>query len=179
MNPKANHGLFAAITGALKPLNEGLRLIKTHEHESGESAKVYKDTEWGEHRVKFYDKEGKHLPDADYHTDDVEDAHGTAQAELKRSAARMNESADEPDHMDMAHDLLATHMEVGHAADVLHAMGHITADQHKSIKQDAHALYHQKAVKMAGGAHKLDYYKASATACFAMNKSLAANYERS
>lgn len=57
-------------------ISEGLRLIRTHG--SGEKiAKVYKDNEWGEHRVKFY-TDGKHHKDADYHTDDAEDAHDTA-----------------------------------------------------------------------------------------------------
>ena len=63
-------------------LEEGLRLIKTHTHENGDHAKVYKDNEWGEHRVKFF-KGGVHLANADYHTDDVEDAHSTAQHALK------------------------------------------------------------------------------------------------
>lgn len=57
-------------------ISEGLRLIRTHG--TGEKiAKVYKDTDWGEHRVKFY-TDGKHHKDADYHTDDAEDAHDTA-----------------------------------------------------------------------------------------------------
>jgi hypothetical protein len=69
-------------------LEEGLRLVAKHEH-GNYTAKVYKDTDWGEHRVKYF-KDGKHLPKADSHHDDAEDAHGTAKAELKR----MNESED-------------------------------------------------------------------------------------
>ena len=47
-------------------------------------AKVYKDKDWGEHRVKFFSPEGKHYSEADYHTDDAEDAHDTAQGQLGR-----------------------------------------------------------------------------------------------
>ena len=60
-----------------------LRLIHTHESsDKKKQSKVYKDTEWGEYRVKFY-KDGKHLGKADYHTNDVDDAHGTAQLHIK------------------------------------------------------------------------------------------------
>jgi hypothetical protein len=61
-----------------------LRLVKTHTGSKGYVAKVYKDKDWGEHRVKFYNAEGKHLPDADYHTDDVSDAHDTAKHMVER-----------------------------------------------------------------------------------------------
>lgn len=40
-------------------------------------AKLYKDVEWEEIRVKFFVK-GKHQKDADYHTDDITDAKQTA-----------------------------------------------------------------------------------------------------
>lgn len=59
-----------------KVINEALRLHKTLEH-NGRKAKIYKDNEWGEHRVKFY-THGKHHKNADYHTDDPKDAHDTA-----------------------------------------------------------------------------------------------------
>ena len=44
----------------------------------GHSAKVYRDVEWNEYRAKFYDTDGSHLTDADYHTNDLEDAMSTA-----------------------------------------------------------------------------------------------------
>jgi hypothetical protein len=47
------------------------------------SAKIYKDSEWGEHVVKFHIN-GKHHEPADYHTNDYHDAHGTAKLELSR-----------------------------------------------------------------------------------------------
>lgn len=61
-----------------------LRLLKTHTGPKGHVAKVYKDVDYGEHRVKFFDPEGKHYKDADYHTDDKEDAHDTARGQLNR-----------------------------------------------------------------------------------------------
>lgn len=42
-------------------------------------AKVYRDTEWQEYRVKFT-QDGARLPDADYHTTDRDDATHTARA---------------------------------------------------------------------------------------------------
>lgn len=65
-----------------KSLDEALRLIKTHTSTDGKKvAKVYKDNDWNEHRVKHF-VDGKHETEADYHTDDVEDAHDTAKAWL-------------------------------------------------------------------------------------------------
>jgi len=78
--PEFDASLLAAITKTLTEERSSLRLLKTHTHESGRSAKVYKDTEWGEHRVKFYNEKGEHQTKADYHTDDAEDAHDTAKA---------------------------------------------------------------------------------------------------
>ena len=66
------------------PEKPNLRLLKTHTGPKGHVAKVYKDKDWGEHRVKFYDPEGKHYSEADYHTDDLSDAHDTAKGQLNR-----------------------------------------------------------------------------------------------
>lgn len=41
-------------------------------------AVVYRDADTGEFIVKFY-RDGRHQTEADYHTDDLEDADGTAQ----------------------------------------------------------------------------------------------------
>ena len=55
-----------------------------HFHVStGQNAKVYRDTDWQEYRVKFYDEAGQHLTNADYHTDSKEDAESTARAQLQ------------------------------------------------------------------------------------------------
>ena len=58
--------------------NTPLRLVKTHKGPNGHVAKVYKDQDWGEYRVKHFSPEGKHLEKADYHTDDREDANDSA-----------------------------------------------------------------------------------------------------
>lgn len=71
-----------------------MRLVKTHVGQNGYSAKVYKDSDWGEFRVKYF-KDGKHLGEkADYHTDDKDDAHDTAQSQLERYAKVQNEDVD-------------------------------------------------------------------------------------
>jgi len=66
------------------PEKPNLKLIKAHTGPKGHVAKVYKDKDYGEHRVKFYDPNGKYQSGADYHTDDVSDAHDTAKGQLNR-----------------------------------------------------------------------------------------------
>jgi hypothetical protein len=51
-----------------------LRLVKTVKGPNGHTAKVYKDQDWGEYRVKHYDPDGKYMEKADAHTDDRDDA---------------------------------------------------------------------------------------------------------
>lgn len=63
---------------------KGMRLIKTHVN-GPHSAKVYNNPEWGEKVVKFFHN-GQYQPNADSHTDDIADAHGTAQSQLQRYA---------------------------------------------------------------------------------------------
>jgi hypothetical protein len=41
-------------------------------------AKVYRDAEWNEYRVKFYNSAGTYMDASDYHTNDKEDAMNTA-----------------------------------------------------------------------------------------------------
>ena len=60
-----------------------LRLIKTHTGPEGHMAKVYKDKDYNEHRVKFFKPDGSYQSKADYHGD-LEDAHDTAKAEVAR-----------------------------------------------------------------------------------------------
>jgi hypothetical protein len=73
------------LSESIETFNEeaGLRLIDTHE-EGNKKAKVYKNYHWGEYQVKFH-TDGKHHKDADYHTDDEDDAHGTAKNWLRNS----------------------------------------------------------------------------------------------
>jgi hypothetical protein len=79
--PPANEGL-----------DEGLRLLQNYTNTKGHRASVHRDSDFDEYRVKFHDEHGKHMPKADYHTDDKEDAHDTAKAHLRRM---QNESLDE------------------------------------------------------------------------------------
>lgn len=65
-----------------------LRLVKTHTGPNGHVAKVYKDRDWGEHRVKFFSPEGKHLPASDYHTDELSDANDTATTQVNKGYKR-------------------------------------------------------------------------------------------
>ena len=54
-----------------------MRLIRTY---AGPTcyAKVYRDVEWNEYRVKFHVADTGYLTEADYHTDDKQDALDTA-----------------------------------------------------------------------------------------------------
>jgi len=77
-------GTFKSGGKVEKEEKPNLRLVKTHTGPKGHVAKVYKDKDWGEHRVKFFDPDGKHRSESDYHTDDLSDAHDTAQSQLNR-----------------------------------------------------------------------------------------------
>ena len=60
----------------------------SYSRDSGYTAKIFKDPEWNEYVVKYY-KDGQVLPsDTWTHTDDIEDAHNTAMAEIKFMASR-------------------------------------------------------------------------------------------
>ena len=55
-----------------------MRLITTIQNPATEQvAKVYRDTDWNEYRVKFFEC-GIHQVESDYHTDDKDDALDTA-----------------------------------------------------------------------------------------------------
>ena len=60
-----------------------MKLIKTHSA-GNKTAKVYKDYDWNEYRVKHFIG-GKHQKNADYHTDDADDAHTTAKKFIKEN----------------------------------------------------------------------------------------------
>lgn len=47
----------------------------------GQSARIYYDTDYEEYKVVFF-KGGAHLEEADYHTEDYEDAVNTAKMQL-------------------------------------------------------------------------------------------------
>lgn len=55
-----------------------MRLIKTfNSPDNVRIAVVYRDSEWGEYVVEHYEQ-GRYQANADYHTDDRQDALGTA-----------------------------------------------------------------------------------------------------
>lgn len=68
---------------------------KVGEHENGNrKATIHHDAEYGEYHVKFH-LDGKHQKKADYHTDDKEDAHGTAKHWVnQKNEATLTELAD-------------------------------------------------------------------------------------
>lgn len=55
------------------------RLENISNQTTGRQARVYRDSEWQEWRVCFY-QDGRHLLEGDYHTDDKGDAQHTARA---------------------------------------------------------------------------------------------------
>jgi hypothetical protein len=80
---------------------QGMRLIKTHTL-GPHTAKVYNNPDWEEKVVKFF-KDGVYQPKADYHTDDIGDAHATATYGLERQARLdAGKSAQAPVHDSMA-----------------------------------------------------------------------------
>jgi hypothetical protein len=62
-----------------------LRLVKTHMGDNGHVTKVYKDKDWGEYRVKHFVNGASQ---GDYHTDDLDDAHNTAQEMMRQKRSR-------------------------------------------------------------------------------------------
>lgn len=73
------------------PVSEALRKIGDYEG-GNRKATVHKDSDWGEYRVKHH-VDGKHQTEADYHTDDKEDAHTHAKTWTDGHATK-NESSD-------------------------------------------------------------------------------------
>lgn len=80
--------------------SSSMRLVKKEE-QGNKSYKIYKDLEWGEFRVKFYEN-GKHLVDADYHTDDMQDAIGTAQRHLRTNTLEAKKTVKKDDKAEKA-----------------------------------------------------------------------------
>lgn len=76
--------------GGTKPSAKGMRLVKTYTN-GPHSAKVYKNPEWGENVVQTF-RNGAYQSKNDYHTDDLADAHATAQSQLQRWADQDSKS---------------------------------------------------------------------------------------
>ena len=98
-------------------VNEGLRLVT--KHTNGKTiARVYKNPDWNEYHVKLYHG-GVHHEPSDYHTDDLEDALGTAnrmikEAELSPKQKKIAGIAGDPKKIDK-HDFAA--LRSGHKMD--------------------------------------------------------------
>ncbi|WP_338807255.1 hypothetical protein V8U11_11045 [Pseudomonas chlororaphis] len=56
-----------------------LKLIHAEDNGKGKVCKVYRDSEWGEYQVRLY-IQGSLLKEANYHTDDKDDACNTARS---------------------------------------------------------------------------------------------------
>jgi hypothetical protein len=76
-------------------LDEALKLTATHTN-GNRTAKVYRDKEWEEHRVKHF-VDGVHQEKADYHTDDKEEAHSHAKQWANREGVHaVKEGVEDP-----------------------------------------------------------------------------------
>jgi len=65
--------------GNTPPITEAMKKLQGYTGADGRKAVVYKDTEWNDHIVKYFDKDGVRNPHADsHHYEDKEDAHNTA-----------------------------------------------------------------------------------------------------
>jgi len=65
-------GVKPPVVAPVKTVKEGIRLVGQTKV-GDRSVKIYRDTDWNEFKVQFY-LNGKHQADADYHTDDKQDA---------------------------------------------------------------------------------------------------------
>jgi hypothetical protein len=77
-----------------------LRHVKTYTGPKGHVAKVYKDHDWDEHRVKYFRPDGTYLPKADSHHSDAEEAHDESQSAVERGTFRRG-GASHRKHRDM------------------------------------------------------------------------------
>ena len=66
-----------------------MRLISTINKSLGFKAKVYRNVEYNEFIVKFYDEDGNYLEHSNYYTDDKTDAIDTAYHVLNHMCDRM------------------------------------------------------------------------------------------
>ena len=67
------------------------------EEAQGKTARIFFNRDLNEYTVKFY-QNGQHLPDADYFTDDVEDARGTAKAQTQQEELSERDDREDDEH---------------------------------------------------------------------------------
>jgi hypothetical protein len=58
-------------------------IAKFLDTKTGAIAKVYRDPEWNEYVVKYFNHNGVHMDASDYHTNDKQDALNTAGCEFQ------------------------------------------------------------------------------------------------
>jgi hypothetical protein len=84
--PRATGG--AVPKGHYDDEKPNLRHVKTYTGPNGHVAKVYKDRDWGEHRVKFFKPDGTYMSKADAHPTEAEEAHDEARGAVERGFKR-------------------------------------------------------------------------------------------
>jgi hypothetical protein len=101
------HGLVEEVE-----LEEAKKIISKH-GDGVHTAKVYRDPEYNEYQVHYF-KNGKHMGEdpVSYH-DDKDDAQNTAEHEVKRMNARVNESLDEAEKITHKNPLVKVHDNTG------------------------------------------------------------------
>lgn len=58
-------------------------IAKFLDTKTGATSRVYRNAEWEEYVVRFYNHEGVHMDASDYHTSDKQDALNTAGCEFQ------------------------------------------------------------------------------------------------
>jgi len=96
-------------------LTAGKKLISKH-GDGVHTAKVYKDRDYNEYQAHFY-KNGKHMGEGpvSYH-DEKDDAQSTAENEVKRMNAKVNEDLDETYNSDVKRAFPASGVKMGASA---------------------------------------------------------------
>jgi hypothetical protein len=64
-----------------------LRLLATYTAANGKAAKVYRNVEWDEYIVRWFNHAGVHMDASDHHTPDKQDALSTAQHSITQEDA--------------------------------------------------------------------------------------------
>lgn len=132
-----------------------LRLKKTVTGSNpAKSAKIYKDPDWDEYRVKHY-QDGQHLSKADYHTDDMDDAHDTATnfVNKNRGGSVARAKGGKVSHMEWEHS--KTDLAQDKKLAKKHGMS-MSAWEDSKLDQKHDAQQSPKGLKSGGKAHEDD-----------------------
>lgn len=60
-----------------------MRFLNEFQLSGGKFTRVYRNAEWDEYVVRFYNHKGVHMDASDYHTSDKQDAYDTAQRDIE------------------------------------------------------------------------------------------------